>query len=960
MPQGITLKPTAEGDKAALVAQGRTAWQNDLIHDLLDALIKAQKDEYTPLPSRYPVDKKGNLLPNRERNLVEDRLLKRLKINRNAEKELANKVYADVDERFRPYIEGLKGQTQKVRELLSKDRNIQSIREGIAADEQELNYLSNLHQLAHDAMNTYNPNLVNDRIKLGNQLKQELPGKQQALKESLEKKRQYLQDYENASSAFSQEIPEIYDFPKVYADVDERFRPYIEGLKGQTQKVRELLSNDRNIQSIREGIAADEQNINLLRKAAQQFHSTSEYIAGTPVSPQLTANAKEIEERLNYLTDSLEKKRQYLQDYENASSAFSQEIPEIYDLPSKSLGSEFLASESMSDPLVQQAVKDDGDIAKDAIKDVLQGPSARRNAFLDKLEAGGENTLPAASQISDYLFDRNQRAASAILNEMNENYLTNILPKGNLGFMSGAWNSPQRGTHQQSLLRNLRKDAFNTLMKMEADNTKAGLAEAGEQQKRGLFSGQLGSEALNKGIETQVGAAQGLANIEKAQAAEEFGGLEALARIGQEKQQAEENRLLEMQKEFQKQQNRPVENILQAYNAAQNIPNQTMTDMFIQQQQPNYSAIGGYGLGNIATAMMMPAMGYQGRKAGGLVQKFADGGIALPGVPDDQYRQMLEEEAQQMAGTKVQEVNPMASALAKMTDAMAQRYTGMTPIAGSLVDSYEQRAKSQEVNKIRGLNLMQQIHASRIKQQEFLAEMDYKNRKLKSDESQHYATLGETSRHHRTLEGIKERKLTAKDNPKFEHQEQAKQHYKSEQELKNKFLEHQEDNQKARDMIDSMESSYKKGIGPTGPIMGHTPDILIKNKKLANRQNVMGEAAEELFKILGKQKGVQSDKDMAEMRKTLPNEYSPDERWKEWFAKGRKMVERGDRYSEFINQAEAEGLSRYEAQKMWNAQLKEESKQASGDVQIRDPEGNIRLIPASKVDEALQAGGQRV
>lgn len=635
MPRNITIQPTVEGDKAALTAQGRTGWQNQLIHDLLDALIKAQKDEYTPLPSRYPVDKKGNLLPNRERNLVEDRLLKRLKINRNAEKELANKVYADVDERFRPYIEGLKGQTQKVRELLSNDRNIQSIREGIAADEQELNYLNDLNSRVNSLDFQASPTTtLLPQFKFVKDLIKEMPGKQQALRESLEKKRQYLQDYENASSAFSQEIPEIIDFP------------------------------------------------------------------------------------------------------------------------SESLGSEFLASESMSDPLVQQAVKDDYDISKDAIRDVLQGPSGRRNAFLNKLEAGGESTLPDASQISDYLSHRNERAGSAVLNELTENYLTNILPKGNLGFMSGAWNSPQRGTHQQSLLRNMHKDAFNTLMKMEADNTKAGLAEAGEQQKRGLFSGQLGSEALNKGIETQVGAAQGLANVEKAQAAEEFGGLEALARIGQEKQQAEENRLLEMQKEFQKQQNRPVENILQAYNAAQSIPNQTMTDTFVQQQQPNYSAIGGYGLGNLATAMMMPAMGYQGRKAGGLVQKFADGGIALPGVPDDQYRQMLEEEAQQMAGTKVQEVNPMASALAKMTDAMAQRYTGMTPIAGSLVDSYEQRAKSQEVNKVRGLNLMQQIHASRIKQQEFLAEMDYKNRKLKSDESQHYATLGETSRHHKTMEEI--------------------------------------------------------------------------------------------------------------------------------------------------------------------------------------------------------------
>jgi hypothetical protein len=477
------------------------------------------------------------------------------------------------------------------------------------------------------------------------------------------------------------------------------------------------------------------------------------------------------------------------------------------------------------------------------------------------------------------------------------------------------------------------------------------LAEAGEQQKRGLYSGQLGSEALNKGIETQVGAAQGLANIEKAQSAEEFGALEAVGRLGQERQQAEENRLLEIQKEFQKQQNRPVENTLQALGAITNVPSQTMSDILVQQQQPNYAAIGGYGLGNLGTALLMPQMGYQGRKGGGLVQKFADGGMALPQAPDDQYRQMLEQEAEQLRGTQVQDVNPMAAAIARMTDSMAQRYTGMTPIAGHMVDAYQERAQAQEARKMRGLNLMQQIHTSRIKQQEFLAEMDYKNR-----------TLGEMSRHHRTLEGIKERKLKdgQEDKPKFEHQEQAKQHYKQEQILKNKFLEHQEDNQRARDMIDSMESSYKKGIGPTGPIMGHTPDMFIGDEKLANRQNVMGEAAEELFKILGKQKGVQSDKDMAEMRKTLPNEYSPDERWKEWFAKGRKMVERGDRYSEFINQASAKGLSQYEAQKMWNSKLKEESEQAAEMVKMQAPNGEIREVPANEVEINQKRGAKIV
>ena len=99
---------------------------------------------------------------------------------------------------------------------------------------------------------------------------------------------------------------------------------------------------------------------------------------------------------------------------------------------------------------------------------------------------------------------------------------------------------------------------------------------------------------------------------------------------------------------------------------------------------------------------------------------------------------------------------------------------------------------------------------------------------------------------------------------------------------------------------------------------------------------------------------------MAEMRKTLPNEYSPDERWKEWFAKGRKMVERGDRYSEFINQASAKGLSQYEAQKMWNSKLKEESEQAAEMVKMQAPNGEIREVPRNEVEINQKRGAKIV
>ena len=603
------------------------------------------------------------------------------------------------------------------------------------------------------------------------------------------------------------------------------------------------------------------------------------------------------------------------------------------------------------DPMVRQALKDNFSLGQEEIKAGFdQDTKLTRDMILGKALRVGESPLGEAREISDYLSDRNRYKGQAIYEEMSENYLSNILPKANLGFMQGAWNSPLRRSHNDRVLSNLHKDIVRTRMGMEAKTAEKGLEEAGQQQARQLYSAKGAADMLNQQQREASIAAETLGGLEKTKVGADLAKIEAARLIGGEEQALEGSRLQEIQNEALRQQENDMYMLEKQLGVTRGIPTSSFATQQQVMQQPNYAAIGAGGIGNIASSMMFGQQQQpQTRKSGGLINKYAPGGVVLPSVENDPQAQLIEQEAQSLLNQQYDPQQALLHSIAKAGDKIQERYTGMPGIAGDMADTHLAHKEAQEVKRARGLNLMQQIHASRIKQQEFLAEMDYKNR-----------TLGETSRHHRTLEGIKERKLTAKDNPKFEHQEQAKQHYKSEQELKNKFLEHQEDNQKARDMIDSMESSYKKGIGPTGPIMGHTPDILIKNKKLANRQNVMGEAAEELFKILGKQKGVQSDKDMAEMRKTLPNEYSPDERWKEWFAKGRKMVERGDRYSEFINQAEAEGLSRYEAQKMWNAQLKEESKQASGDVQIRDPEGNIRLIPASKVDEALQAGGQRV
>lgn len=734
----------------------------------------------------------------------------------------------------------------------------------------------------------------------------------------------------------------------------DQVNPYVEQLAAQTDQIRNILSS----------VPRENPSAKILRDLIDREKQSLEELAGlgaeitrTGASGHLTSlaankpfyNRKEREENLKKYEQELARiDNEYI-----TGNPLTQTLQDLLssvertktDLSERGLN--YPSSEDFSeDPMVRQALKDNFSLGQEEIKAGFdQDTKLTRDMILGKALRVGESPLREAREISDYLSDKNRYMGQAIYEEMSENYLNNILPKANLGFMKGAWNSPLRRSHNDRVLSNLHKDIVRTRMGMEAKAAEKGLEEAGQQQTRQLYSAKGAADMLNQQQREASIAAETLGGLEKTKVGADLAKIETARLIGGEEQALEGSRLQEIQNEALRQQENDMYMLEKQMAISRGIPASSFATQQQVMQQPNYAAIGAGGIGSIASSMMFGQQPPQTRKSGGLINKYAPGGIVLPNVENDPQTQLIEQEAQSLLNQQYDPQQALLHSIAKAGDKIQERYTGMPGIAGDMADTHLAHKEAQEVKRARGLNLMQQIHASRIKQQEFLAEMDYKNR-----------TLGETSRHHRTLEGIKEQE----NKPKFEHQEQAKQHYKSEQELKNKFLEHQEDNQKARDMIDSMESSYKKGIGPTGPIMGHTPDILIKNKKLANRQNVMGEAAEELFKILGKQKGVQSDKDMAEMRKTLPNEYSPDERWKEWFAKGRKMVERGDRYSEFINQASAEGLSQYEAQKMWNSKLKEESVQAAEMVKMQAPNGEIREVPANEVEINQKRGAKIV
>ena len=617
------------------------------------------------------------------------------------------------------------------------------------------------------------------------------------------------------------------------------------------------------------------------------------------------------------------------------------------------------------DPMVDEALRDNFSLGQQEIKASFSSKNKHlRDMILAKTLDVGESPLRDAHEIGSFLSDKYRGMSSSVLDEMTENYLSNILPKANLGYMGGSWNSPQRRTHNEKVLSNLHKDVSRNLINLEAKTAEKGLEEAGQQRTRQLYAAKGAAEMLNQQQQEASRGAETLANLEKTKIGSDLAKIEAARTLGAEEQNFEGSRLEEMQREALRQQEYPLEMIERQLGASRGIPTASYATHQQISQQPNYAAIGAGGIGNMAAAMMYPQQ-LQQRKSGGLIQKYAPGGFVLPKVENDPQTQLIEQEAQSLMNEPYNPQQALLHGIAKAGDKIAERYTGMPGIAGDMADTHLAHQEAHAVKRARGLNLIQQVQASRVKQQNFLAELEYKNK-------HHSETLGETSRHHRAIEGFKERELNpSKGGRHFEHPEQAKQHYKTEQEIKDNLLESRKTAQEFNDSLSLIKKSYED-MGITGPGAEYIPDVLAvafsKEGSLANRRAVGMEIKKSVLAQLAKQKGVQSDKDMAYMAKTLPDFNDTKSVWKQWIDNGEIFKQRNAEHNKFIKEKTSQRISYQDAQNQWQDYITEnplfekkgEASSDDGMVKIQDPEGNVRLIPSSVADQAIKAGGKRV
>lgn len=411
-------------------------------------------------------------------------------------------------------------------------------------------------------------------------------------------------------------------------------------------------------------------------------------------------------------------------------------------------GFETLRHESF-DPMVDEALRDNFSLGQQEIKASFSSRNKHlRDMILAKTLDVGESPLRDAHEIGSFLSDKYRGMSSSVLDEMTENYLSNILPKANLGYMGGSWNSPQRRTHNEKVLSNLHKDVSRNLINLEAKTAEKGLEEAGQQRTRQLYAAKGAAEMLNQQQQEAYRGAETLANLEKTKIGSDLAKIEAARTLGAEEQSFEGSRLEEMQREALRQQEYPLEMIERQLGASRGIPTASYATHQQISQQPNYSAIGAGGIGNMAAAMMYPQQ-LQQRKSGGLIQKYAPGGFVLPKVENDPQTQLIEQEAQSLMNEPYNPQQALLHGIAKAGDKIAERYTGMPGIAGDMADTHLAHQEAHAVKRARGLNLIQQVQASRVKQQNFLAELEYKNK-------HHSETLGETSRHNKAMESLQE------------------------------------------------------------------------------------------------------------------------------------------------------------------------------------------------------------
>ena len=617
------------------------------------------------------------------------------------------------------------------------------------------------------------------------------------------------------------------------------------------------------------------------------------------------------------------------------------------------------------DPMVDEALRDNFNIGQQEIKASFSSRNKHlRNMILAKTLDVGESPLRDAHEIGSFLSDKYRGMSRSVLDEMTENYLSNILPKANLGYMGGSWNSPQRRTHNEKVLSNLHKDVSRNLINLEAKTAEKGLEEAGQQRTRQLYAAKGAAEMLNQQQQEASRGAETLANLEKTKIGSDLAKIEAARTLGAEEQNFEGSRLEETQREALRQQEYPLEMIERQLGASRGIPTASYATHQQISQQPNYAAIGAGGIGNMATAMMYPQQQLQQRKSGGLIQKYAPGGFVLPKVENDPQTQLIEQEAQSLMNEPYNPQQALLHGIAKAGDKIAERYTGMPGIAGDMADTHLAHQEAHAVKRARGLNLIQQVQASRVKQQNFLAELEYKNK-------HHSETLGETSRHHQAIERFKERELTAsKGGRHFEHPEQAKQHYKTEQEIKDNLLESRKTAQEFNDSLSLIKKSYED-MGITGPGAEYIPDVLAvafsKEGSLANRRAVGMEIKKSVLAQLAKQKGVQSDKDMAYMAKTLPDFNDPKSVWKQWIDNGEIFKQRSAEHNKFIKEKTSQGIFYQDAQNQWQDYITENSLfekkgEASSDdgmVSVISPDGLPGKLPAHNLEKALARGYKR-
>lgn len=638
-------------------------------------------------------------------------------------------------------------------------------------------------------------------------------------------------------------------------------------------------------------------------------------------------------------------------------------------------------------------------------KELLQGNDPRESLNLGKQEIREAGRIDVPRKIAPYLKKASQ-TPQAFLEQYELNYaplienfrqeaardfLENDLPRINNQFAHrGAFHSGAREAALNKARADKEKRIEQEISRMLVHAREEGMKNYHQYRSGHLKQAEIAGHAHQAQQDSRLRSAEALRVNSGTEQAALHQQLSALNQMGRTEQEQAQNELNVRQQEHREEMERPFLQHMRKAAIASNAPHPhpQLSPASINPPPPSV-----YGLASGLIGQMSGLMGQtpqtQSHARGGHVRRGYAAGDSVARAASQlqdmaKHIQETPEEAemrQSAQSFKNYRANPMADylfamgshQLANLNNSPMQTYGEGSQLG---MNAYKNAQAANLSAQEKYNNLIGKINQTKMYQRDFLARHHQTMKNHEEMLRHHQAQEAESRRAHDLAREIALEKLGASQKetnpnlPSFSSKEAEKSYYHRQRKLLDKFDDTVALTKEAQKTISALENVYNQGIGPTGPIEGLKPEILLRatndQQTIANRRIFEKLVGEKVLERMAEQKGPQTDQDREYIARTVASLKDNPDTIKKYIDMQKKIIGRNSEYVNYIESEIAKGIPIDKAEKQWrdyveaNPLFPKEGSTQEGNVSMIDPQGNPLNVPKEEVEEVLSLGGKLV